>query len=1145
MSTPEGGAGSARVALLASIAQSQLLSYESSGQAAILDEAVSTSHFAVAAATGEIPELPVEPVGLQERQQALLSLGDSLLARYERTSGEDDLRAAMTAFRDAGAADGSRWIDGPARRTSAWIDAYRTHRDLGALDRAVRAWDHLLGNQWFATLPADMRAAAQAGSGEAYLRRYEERGDRADLAEAVRCCTASVEDTGHENYRAHVNNLSRALLASYESDGNRESLVHAVELARQLVESAPDGSTERAKSLTNLGGILQRVWQASGDPADLDTEVDAFNAAARIPVADPAIRASCLNNASVGLHNRYDMRGSEADLEQSITFSRQAVTVAPDGWPDLPGTLTNLGNTLRHRYERTGMIAELDDAIAVLQQAESTAPEGWRGRRICLTNLASALRARAQVSRSSELAAQAVRAASAAVLITPEQSPDFDLYAANLAVEMGVLAASDPAKLDEQIGLYEEVLGRLPADSARHPRLLANLASALLDRNAATAASPDIERALELAREAAASSEPGTAEQARRIATLARALATRAAQIRSAQAEPVPAGTAEGLAAEASDAYRDASAAALRLAPADCLATATQWARWAEDSDAWETAREAYRLAADAVDRLFATQIGRQDKELWLQAANGVPSQAALALVRAGEPEAAALMLERGRTRLLAESLGRTSAVPAALAAAGHEALAERLGAALRRLGALAASSADDRGSLVHPDRMRGDDLSAALAEHDAALATIRQIPGYEGFLMPPDPGDLAAAANPPLVYLAAARQGGLALIVTPAPGQPNVPSVEAIDLPALTEEAVRRRAALLQDARKRRGHDPGVWQGVLDSVCRWLWTAAMQPVLARLRGASCACLLPAGLLVSLPLHAAWKVDGTRPTGRRYALDEIVLGYAPSAASLLHARGVAGQRRVPALLTVANPQPTGAAPLPLASTEASIAAAALRIPVTTLQGSGATCERVLAALPGRSVVHFACHGRARLEAPMESALLLAGNTLLLLGDLLRLDLAGQHRPGIGLAVLSACETQIPGSQLPDEVVSLPSGFLQAGAAGIVASQWMLDDTAAALLAAVFYPLLAAGRGASASLAQAQAWLRDTTNGVKAVYLHPVTGRSGLPAAAVRPLWRWAVTQPAGDRPFALPAQWAAMTYTGAAEQLERPFSVSS
>ena len=122
-------------------------------------------------------------------------------------------------------------------------------------------------------------------------------------------------------------------------------------------------------------------------------------------------------------------------------------------------------------------------------------------------------------------------------------------------------------------------------------------------------------------------------------------------------------------------------------------------------------------------------------------------------------------------------------------------------------------------------------------------------------------------------------------------------------------------------------------------------------------------------------------------------------------------------------------------------------------------------------------LHLACHGVADLDAPLDSGLLLAGNRWITLRDLMGMRLR------VRLAVLSACETSLPGTELPDEVVALPTGLLQAGVAGVIASQWAVPDLGTAILMAEFYRRL---RDASpaAALQAAQQWVRDTTNDEK-------------------------------------------------------------
>ena len=73
-------------------------------------------------------------------------------------------------------------------------------------------------------------------------------------------------------------------------------------------------------------------------------------------------------------------------------------------------------------------------------------------------------------------------------------------------------------------------------------------------------------------------------------------------------------------------------------------------------------------------------------------------------------------------------------------------------------------------------------------------------------------------------------------------------------------------------------------------------------------------------------------------------------------------------------------------------------------------------------LSGFSVLHFSCHGMAGFAQPLEGGLLLAHDERLTLREVLALRLRDAR-----LALLSACETGVPGLELPDEVVSLPTG----------------------------------------------------------------------------------------------------------------------
>ena len=156
---------------------------------------------------------------------------------------------------------------------------------------------------------------------------------------------------------------------------------------------------------------------------------------------------------------------------------------------------------------------------------------------------------------------------------------------------------------------------------------------------------------------------------------------------------------------------------------------------------------------------------------------------------------------------------------------------------------------------------------------------------------------------------------------------------------------------------------------------------------------------------------------------------------------------------------------------------------------------------------------------------------LCGSTLTL-ADILDLRLGGAR-----LAVLSACETGITGTKLPDEVVSLPSGFAQAGVAGVVASLWAVNDMSTAMLMERFYRHWREdGLQPADALRRAQIWLRDATNEEMVAYfeqdVQPMLSER-MPAAVAADFAFRRVSKRAPDvREFAHPFWWAAFTMTG-------------
>ena len=147
---------------------------------------------------------------------------------------------------------------------------------------------------------------------------------------------------------------------------------------------------------------------------------------------------------------------------------------------------------------------------------------------------------------------------------------------------------------------------------------------------------------------------------------------------------------------------------------------------------------------------------------------------------------------------------------------------------------------------------------------------------------------------------------------------------------------------------------------------------------------------------------------------------------------------------------------------------------------STRTGASATRQWLLDEAVTASHLHLACHGSSSLHARFGGELKL-GDGVLTMTDLNEIRLVGCR-----LVVASACQSGHYDTALsPDEFLGLPGGFLQAGAACVVASLWKVDDVATAILMMRFYELLDPGPNSApqapiAALHVARLWMRDLT-----------------------------------------------------------------
>jgi CHAT domain-containing protein len=157
------------------------------------------------------------------------------------------------------------------------------------------------------------------------------------------------------------------------------------------------------------------------------------------------------------------------------------------------------------------------------------------------------------------------------------------------------------------------------------------------------------------------------------------------------------------------------------------------------------------------------------------------------------------------------------------------------------------------------------------------------------------------------------------------------------------------------------------------------------------------------------------------------------------------------------------------------------------IGVDTLTRDKATEANIRRMAPGRMLVHLACHGVAdQAHGNLFGALALAPGSkdettddgFLTLAEIYNLNLNDCE-----LAILSACDTNLGPQQRGEGVWAVSRGFLVAGSRRIVASNWLVDDEAAASLMSIYCSRLARNDTSgnadyAAALHEAKKWVRS-------------------------------------------------------------------
>jgi CHAT domain len=519
----------------------------------------------------------------------------------------------------------------------------------------------------------------------------------------------------------------------------------------------------------------------------------------------------------------------------------------------------------------------------------------------------------------------------------------------------------------------------------------------------------------------------------------------------------------------------------------------------------WAGAVRAYEAAMALQAALATVQSSRALIERTLRPSHDLPSRLAYARTQTSDLWGAVAALENGRARLLTSKLARAAYRAAFIGDVGRPQLAETYESVLRQVEEFELIRDSGRVDAPEGTVIQRPSLSASL---ERMASEVRRLPGFEHFGLPQSavsvPG-LLASHN--VLYLFSTEYGGQALLHV----DEHRGGLMEVPLPDAASRQLIAKAESLVEALTQLDVDFPSAVAQIDDVCGWLGSAVIAPLLPVLErhAATSVTIVPCTWFSILPIHAAWTVHPNRPSVRRYPLMDLGVAYIPNTQVLQALTSLPESKLSQDVLVVAE-QPSPNADLPGSVGEA-----------TAVQGLWPSShlawrkDDVLAAVPTCTLAHFATHAISRPGQPLKSGILVADDIWVEVHELMSVQFRAAP-----LCVLSACHTAAVGHSVPDEGTGLVSGLLSAGAKGVIASMWPVDDFATQALMTILHHRLRESTDGRAALRDAQMKMRDITiEELRELHLLTVDDDDDF-------------DEPPGSHPFAHPFFWAGFCYTG-------------
>ncbi|KAF3314448.1 hypothetical protein TWF173_004791 [Orbilia oligospora] len=803
--------------------------------------------------------------------------------------------------------------------------------------------------------------------------------------------------------------LASAFFKKYKRTENLEYLQKATESnqkALKMLEILPRDDSKIFNVLYNLAICYGLRFQDTRNLDDLHMALQASTEALELAPHNGPDRANLLATMAEYFHSKFEESGNLHDLHIAIKKAKEFLKSAGPDHPEKESTVTNLSGYLSRRFELTG---NLDDLQLSIKTSQEVVSDGGS-----VGNLAEALGKRFQRTGNFDDLNSAIDATEEAIKMTSTNNTAALLINLGGYLSNKFAITQDITDLHKSIEILNQALEILPQHAKDRPKVLTNLGGAYHHRFGETKNLDDLHLGIQRGEEALAEIPHNHPFRANILLNLAASLEAkfwRSNSIRDL---------------EKSFAFCEEASRFLH-APLPIRMQAAQSMFGLQTShEMWIEAACTAEFSIKLLPLLAPRQLKQRDQQHILERFAGLASDGAAIILKAEKDVYRVLqLLELGRGVITGLRFGaRTDLSELRLQ---YPELAGRFEQLRSILDSGTAASA-----VVSLEEI--DVSYDANIEFEKIIDTIRSLPNFENFLLPPGVDELmdAACQGPIVVINVSAFRCDAFLIESSV--------IRSLHLPNLRKEDIERNVEFMKSMRSIHALPLDVIRQ-LSRMLEWLWDVAVNPILNELKFSAPPLndnwprvwWIPTGQLSLLPLHAAG-----------YHAQEAINGSGPTPDE--------------ALLVSMNRTP-GHPDLEYAAEEVNALVSLLPSQITTTKLERPSKQAILDGLKSCSIFHFAGHGESNPSDPSKSSLLVSDwqENPLTVDDLIESDFRQQSPL---LAYLSACSTSNNSAEkLQDEAIHLVTACQLAGFKHVVGSLWEVSDKYCVVAAEEIYKMI--------------------------------------------------------------------------------------